>query len=199
MLRIWKYLLFSIVFITFPHGDILTWGGYTKIELTKPQLEEIIKEYVDTSYPKEVKEYDQKLQRIKEAKIDSVADVSFVDNNLMWQDTLKNKTSLLNQLESKRYCKELILAKRKDWRVPTYSELLTLTDYSKSSPAIISKVTHIVPNHYWSDTPKKMEKQQKEKTYWYVDFSSGGSDVANEMERKYIRCVRELSTKKDDY
>lgn len=199
MLKIWKYLLFNIVFTTFAFGDILTWGGYSKLDITKGKIEAIIKKHVDTTYPDRVENYNNNLAKIKESKIASVSNITFVKNNLMWQDTSKNTTLMLNQLESKRYCKALNLAKRKDWRVPTYLELLDLVDYSKSNPAIIQKVKYIASSNYWSDTQKLYKKKQKQKTYWYVDYSLGESGFANEMDKKYVRCVRKLSNKKDNY
>ncbi len=199
MLKIWKYLLCSIVCSSLSFGDILTWGGYTKMEISKNQVEEITKQYVDTTYSKKVKEYNQHLQKIKESKIKSVSNNTFVDDNLMWQDTKANETLLLNQLESKRYCKELVFAKRKDWRVPTYKELLMLVDYTKANPASIDKIKNIVPQDYWSDTQVKQTQEAEKKSFWFVNFSLGKSDIANEMEKKHIRCVRELSSKKDNY
>ena len=200
MLKIWKYLLFSIVFITTASGEVLlTWGGYSKLDITKNEVDAIIKNHIDTTYPEQVKEYNKKLATIKESKIQSVADITFVQKKLMWQDTPKNTTVMLNQLEFKRYCKGLNLAKRKDWRVPTYKELLELVDYSKANPATKEQVKHIAPSEYWSNTQKHLGKKQREKNYWYVDFSLGESNFGNEMEKRYIRCVRELSLKKDNY
>lgn len=199
MLKIWKYLLYSIVFVSYSYSDILTWGGYSKLDISKEKVDAIIKTYVDTTYPDKVKEYSSSLVQTKKQKLASVSDVSFVYEGLMWQDTLKNSTLYLNQLEAKIYCKNLKLAKRKDWRLPTYKELLKLVDYSNFNPAAIKKIKFIKPSTYWSDTQKVFKKQTKLKSYWFVDFTSGKSDFGNEMEKRYVRCVRELSSKKDNY
>lgn len=199
MLRIFKSLLFSVFFLTASYADILTWGGYTKIDITKNDAQAIIQNYVDKTYPKKVEEYNFKLAEIKKEKLDKVSDITFVHNTLMWQDTYENSKLTLNQLESKRYCKELVLAKRKNWRLPTYRELLELVDYKKAKPASIEVIKYIKSSQYWSDTQKLLKKKQKTKSYWYVDFLKGESGFSDELEMKKVRCVRELSLKKDDY
>ena len=199
MLKIWKYLLFNIVFTTFVLGDILTWGGYSKLDITKTKVDAIIKAHVDTKYPDKVKEYNQKLADMKQSKIDAVSDSTFIHGKLMWQDTSENTTLMLNQLESKIYCKGINLAKRKDWRVPTYLELLELVDYTKSNPASLEKIKYITPESYWSDTQKLDKKESRIKSFWYVDYLQGMSDIGSEMDKRNVRCVRELSPKKDDY
>jgi len=199
LLRVFKYLLFSILFVTSLYGDILTWGGYTKIDISKNEVNEIIKNYVDKTYPKKVAQYNKQLDQIKQKKLEAVSDKTFVHNNLMWQDITENKTLKLNQLKAKRYCKNLVLAKRKDWRVPSYKELLGLVDYTKIDSASISLIKNISGTSYWSDTQKHLKKKQKLRTYWFVEFLEGSSGFSNEMEMKNIRCVREISTKKDDY
>lgn len=199
MLKILKSLLFSFLFFTYSYGAILTWGGYTKIDITKNEVDDIIKTYIDKTYPKEVQKYNKQLSQVKQEKLDKVSNISFVHNNLMWQDTPKNSSLLLNQLEARRYCKKLVLAKRKDWRLPTYKELLELVDYTKVKPASFDFIQHINSSTYWSDTQKHLKKKERLKTYWFVDFTFGESDFSSEMELKNLRCVRQLSSKKDDY
>jgi len=199
LLKIRKYLLFSIVLLVTAKAEILTWGGYSKTKITKPQVENIIKEYVDNTYPKKVQEYNKHLEKIKQEKIKSVAKSTFVKGTLMWQDTQESTNILLNQLEAKRYCKGLILAKRKDWRLPTYKELLEIVEYTKANPATHKEIQHIDSTDYWSDTQKYLKKKQKLKTYWYVNYALGESGFSNEMEKKNFRCVRKLSSKKDEY
>jgi len=199
LLRVYKYLLFSVLFFTASYADILTWGGYTKVDITKNEVDKIIKNYVEKTYPKEVELYNNKLDKIKQEKLQKVAHITFVNNNLMWQDTKDNSSMFLNQLEARRYCKKLVLADRKDWRLPTYKELLELVDYTKSTPASIGIIKHIEPNSYWSNTQKQLKKKEKLKTYWSVDIARGQSDFHNEMKLKNFRCLRGLSPKKDDY
>lgn len=199
MLKLFQYLLFSVLFLNISYAQTLTWGGYTKLDITKNEVEGIIKNHVDKTYPKEVEIYNIQLAKIKQEKLVKVSHVSFVHKNLMWQDTLKNSSKILNQLEAKRYCKNLVLAKRKDWRLPSYKELLELVDYSKAEPASLEVIQHINGSHYWSDTQKQLKQEKKLKIYWYVDFLQGESGFSNEMKMKNLRCVRELSKKRDDY
>lgn len=199
MLKIYKYLLFSIILTSISYAQSLTWGGYTKLDISKKEANQIIKEYVDREYPEIVKEYEKELDVIKNEKIKNVSDTTFVYKNLMWQDTNINTTSKRKYLEAKKYCKYLVLAKRKDWRLPTYKELLEIVDYSKADPAIQNGFKYVNSLPYWSSTEKKEGKKSLKKSYWYVDFSIGSSDFTNELELNHFRCVRELSDKKDDY
>lgn len=116
----------------------------------------------------------------------------------MWQDQELNSSDKLNSLEFKVYCRKLRLAKRKDWRVPTYDELISLVDYTKSNPANIDKIKHIVPQKYWSSSVD-MANTKKKDFSWFVDFMYGTSGVESDLSRLHFRCVREISSKKGTY
>ncbi|MGB3751461.1 MAG: DUF1566 domain-containing protein [Arcobacteraceae bacterium] len=131
----------------------------------------------------------------KKEKITSVRDVAFVQDALMWQDDKDTKKLKLNRLELKFYCKDLTLAKRKDWRVPTYEEMITLIAFSKSNPASKDIVTKIESSQYWTSTVSVLEKDKN----WFVDFKYGKSDITSDLVQYNIRCVRDLSTKEGDY
>ena len=67
--------------------------------------------------------------------------------NLMWQ---KTPVTGKNWVEALGYCSELEYAGYSDWRVPNKNELLTLVDYSKSSPA--SSFPEMTSEEFWSST-----------------------------------------------
>jgi len=113
----------------------------------------------------------------------------------MWQDNEATVSKKLNILESKIYCQDLILANRKDWRVPFYEELLELVDYDKVNPASIDTIQYIKPTKYW--TLSKNIKQPTE--FWYVDFQEGITNFESKMVKNKIRCVREISKKAGEY
>ena len=183
------------MFITNSFAIEFQWGTPVQTNITKDKVEMVIKKYVDEKYPQKVKEYKQYLDNIKQTKIEKYADVTFVDDTLMWQDNQATISKQLNILEFKIYCRDLILANRKDWRVPSYDELLKLVDYQKHNPASKEKIEYIIPNKYWSGSSSLTTKDN----YFFVDFKDGTTNFTTEMQRYNIRCVREISKKDGEY
>jgi len=172
-----------------------SWGEIVKTDIDKKEVNSIIQNYVDKTYPKVVKNYHDALKKQKENMIKSVSNITFIDNNLMWQDSKVNVESKLNRLELKVYCRKLDFANRKDWRVPTVSEMLTLIDYTKNTPASISKVKYIIPLKYWTSSSSVLQNRKN----WFVDFDYGRSGVDSDLKRYNIRCVRDISTLEGEY
>ena len=96
----------------------------------------------------------------------SVSNITFINDGLMWQDTNVNVEQKLNRLELKVYCRKLDFANRKDWRVPVLSEMISLVDYNKITPASLDKIKYIIPLPYWTSSPSVLEKRKN----WFVDF-----------------------------
>jgi len=143
----------------------------------------------------EVEKY-HKLQKDKKEKLlEKYADKTFVHDGLMWQDMKINEEIKMNMIEQKIYCRDLVLADRKDWRLPTFYELLSLVKYDKSNPSSLEKIRYIKPASYLSSS----KDIQKKAYYWVVDFREGLTTTQSELERYYGRCVRTLSTKKGEY
>jgi hypothetical protein len=174
---------------------VVQWGDSTQISTSKAKVQELIKTYVDKNYPKKVEQYNQELKDLKSKKISSVDSVTFIDKNLMWQDDNNTVTLKFNSLESRIYCRKLRIASRKDWRVPKYSELATLIDYTKHNPANINGIQNIKPDKYWSVTKDTTDKLK----YWYVDFKYGQTATTAKSNRFYLRCVRDISKQKGKY
>lgn len=164
------------------------------MDITQDKIESIIKEYVDTNLPNEVEKYYQTLKEQKEAKLAKYADKTFVHNKLMWQDMPVNQTKQMSVAKLKVYCRGLGLANRKDWRAPTYYELLELIDYSRV-PSGVKGLQYVAKNPYWS-TSKDITKRGY---FWVVDFQEGLTDTQNSLDSYSIRCVRTLSTKRGEY
>lgn len=176
-------------------AQVISWGDTAETKLDKKQVDNLIKVYVDKNYPLKVKEYKKYLATIKQNKLQKVSDTTFVYHNLMWQDIEKNSTKKYNHLEARVYCRKLKLAHRKDWRIPTYEELLELVDYTKFNPSSVDGLRYIVPKKYWSSS---LDIKSKGKI-WFVDFLYGKSSTIDKSSKIYLRCVRTLSTKKGDY
>ena len=172
-----------------------TWGDTVKTDITKKEVDKIIQNYVNTKYPQKVKKYHFLLNEQKEKSIQEVNKITFIHDNLMWQDSNINNEMKLNRLELKVYCRKLDFANRKDWRVPLFSELITLIDYQKTMPASIDKINFIDSSKYWTSSVSKLEKNKN----WFVDFTDGTTGVDSDLTRHNIRCVRTVSTVEGKY
>ena len=171
------------------------WGTSVQTNITKDQVDMVIKKYVDEKYPQKVQEYKQYLDKIKQTKIEKYAQSTFVDDKFMWQDNQDTISKQLNILEFKIYCRDLVLANRKDWRIPTYDEVLKLIDYKKNNPASKEKIQYVLPNRYWSGS----SNVKTQNNYWYIDFKDGTTNFTTDMQKYNIRCVREISQKDGEY
>ncbi|HKU41569.1 MAG TPA: DUF1566 domain-containing protein [Polyangiales bacterium] len=88
--------------------------------------------------------------------------------------------------EAGSYCAELTLAAG-GWRLPTYKELLTLVDPTRTSPAIdTASFPSAASAAYWTASSYGGMTSHA----WYVDFSDGNSNYAGTGTKRYARCVR---------
>jgi len=172
-----------------------TWGDAAKTNIDQKDIDIIIKQYVDTAYPHKSEEYQIALKEQQEDKLKKIQNITFINENLMWQDTSVNKELKLNGLELKVYCRKLNFAKRKDWRVPTFTEMISLVDYSISMPASLDKIKYINSSRYWTSTVSSLEKDKN----WFIDFKYGNTETDSDLVRYNIRCVRDMSTKEGEY
>lgn len=172
-----------------------SWGEVVKTDISKDEVKNIIQEYVDERYPNKVSAYYNKLDEKKAAELNKIQNVVFVNNNLMWQDEAVNQEKKLNQLEFKFYCKNLELAQRRDWRTPTYDELLTLVNYERIDPAVNEQIKNIKPSKYWTSS-KSIHETNKN---WFIDFAYGTTNISSDLERYNIRCVRRMANKRGTY
>ena len=75
-------------------------------------------------------------------------------NNLVWQDNLKTigSDNKMNWINAKKYCQNLILNEKYSWYLPDITELKSIVDYEKSSPAINSSFVNVQNGNYWSSS-----------------------------------------------
>jgi len=109
----------------------------------------------------------------------------------MWQDTKDNISLKYTSLEAKLYCKNLHLASKHDWRLPTYSELLSLINYYRFEPATLNNLGYVETDKYWTISPSISDYSAN----WYVDFNYGQTGVDLRYNKHNVRCVRDISTK----
>ncbi len=84
-------------------------------------------------------------------------------------------------------CAELRLGGHDDWRLPTRTELLTLVDDTRCSPAIDTDAFPNTPNTwFWTSTAYAGDKDYA----WLVGFGNGGSSIGSRGSHGRARAVR---------
>jgi len=138
------------------------------------------------------KEKKKKIEKEKEEKktrfekMDTLNIIHDKKRDLMWQDNSAAETTRKTLEGAKKYCSDLSLDDYSDWRVPTYDELLTIVDYSRSNPAIIPVFKNVASHYYWSSS----ESVSRSSGAWFVGFHYGNTNNSNLSGKIYVRCVR---------
>ena len=78
--------------------------------------------------------------------------VSVTGKDLIWQDDSSVSTQSFQRDEAYNYCLSLTLDGQDDWRLPTLQEMFTLTDFSKSTPALDDVFVNSSSGYFWSST-----------------------------------------------
>jgi hypothetical protein len=104
---------------------------------------------------------------------------------LMWQQA--TAPSAFTFADAQTYCTNLALSTYRDWRLPTFIELVSLIDYSQGPPAISLAAFPGVPwVDYWSSTPFAGALTDAREVY----FSSGDTGHDAVLGTNYVRCAR---------
>lgn len=107
-------------------------------------------------------------------------------SNLMWQDDMDavyNRDTLEN---AQTLCKTLQTGGFKDWRLPTYDELIAIVDYSRHDPAINPAFQNNGTDFYWTSSQYGADPD----SIWVVRFSDGSTNKSYKTYENYVRCVR---------
>jgi len=190
-----KFFIYVFFIVNYSFSQEFIWGNASKIGLTNNEIELIIKQYVEKKYPKKVKEYHLYLKKLREQKLEAVKDLIFLKGDLVWQDDKKSVDILLNSLEAKNYCKNLSLATKNDWRLPTYNQLLTLVNYYRYEPAKIDGLKNIASERYWTSDTDASDISAN----WYVNFRYGQTGTILKFTKLHVKCVRDLSKVEGDF
>jgi len=127
-----------------------------------------------------------KVELIKKIKQQRSETVTIGD--IMWQDNIAAKSTILNFKDSKNYCKNLKIGYYDDWRLPTHTQLKSLVNN-------VNKIQNIAKWFYWSSYVRKDKK-----SVWGVNFEKENNIKKNAHTFKtytqYVRCVRDKKVSK---
>lgn len=136
--------------------------------------------------------------------IRNATDNTVTDNNLglMWQDDSDATTITKQWLTNANfasanytdtmgdtattYCESLSLGGNTDWRLPTTTELMTITNKGASNPAINPVFLNTNAERYWTSTFSTTASSKA----GYVYFYNGHNYSDDKNIAKYVRCVR---------
>lgn len=110
------------------------------------------------------------------------------DNNtgFVWQ---RNEDGILRSwFDATRYCEDLVIDNRSDWRLPNPQELIAIADYGRISPSIDTVVfPQASASDYWSNLgPDPIINGQEAVV---VNFSYGQYYVMDKYQTARVRCV----------
>ncbi len=93
-----------------------------------------------------------------------------------------------NWKNANKYCQNLVIGNKRDWRLPAIKELVSIVFYSKKSPAIYEYFTSsTADSEYWSST----QFTDTQSHIWYLNFRFGDLYFADKKMVFFTRCVRD--------
>jgi uncharacterized 2Fe-2S/4Fe-4S cluster protein (DUF4445 family) len=110
-------------------------------------------------------------------------------NAIYWQDTLFSEKSSEDWDDAIAYCEQLSLDGMKKWRLPTFSELLYIVDYTRSDPAIQAVFTYVNQGTYWTSVDFSATKSRA----WTIDFRTGKTYYSYKTTNHSVRCVKDIN------
>lgn len=113
-------------------------------------------------------------------------------NGIYWQDTQDAKYSAEDWDDAVLYCEELSLHGITHWRLPTFEELLSITDFTRHKPAILPVFSYVKQDSYWTSTEFSANKSRA----WTIDFSTGYSYYNYKRTNHAVRCVSDYEETK---
>ena len=124
----------------------------------------------------------------EEQKTDSI--VIDRPNAIYWQDNSFSQDSSEDWDDAVLYCDQLVLNGIAHWRLPTFRELLSIVDYTRSHPAINKIFYYVDEGTYWTST----DFSATEARAWTIDFRSGKTYYSYKTTNHAVRCVKDIKT-----
>jgi hypothetical protein len=116
--------------------------------------------------------------------------VSDESTGLVWEQQAPAETYVWGSANAagtaQNYCATLTVAGYRDWRLPTYIELSSLVDYSRTNPSINAAFLNTQYTGYWTSTPAAGPSGLA----WAVYFDNGAVGYNSLDNPYYARCVR---------
>jgi Protein of unknown function (DUF1566) len=103
---------------------------------------------------------------------------------LQWQRTQTDMS--FSWEDALAYCNNLVHDGHSDWRLPSRIELVSLIDYTRSSPAIDPIFLNVTGVAVWSATPWAGDPNNA----WVVYFNDGDTYYASMLNSCRVLCVR---------
>lgn len=106
---------------------------------------------------------------------------------LVWQD---DKTNQKTWKDAKKYCNNLEFAGYRNWRLPSYNELITIVDYDKYDPAIVPVFENISKGSYSTDNRVKNGSN----FIYGINFKTGRVEYSGDCNQCFqqVRCVANI-------
>ena len=110
------------------------------------------------------------------------------DNKIYWQDNQESMESSEDWDDAVAYCSNLSLDGMKEWRLPTFKELLSIVDFGRVHPAINKAFEFTNDDTYWSATGFALTSSRA----WIIDFRTGESYYSYTSTNHTVRCVKDM-------
>ena len=121
--------------------------------------------------------------------------ISDKKQHIYWQDSaIPKKKNTKDWEDAAAYCDILVLNGIENWRLPTFTELLSIVDYTHSEPAINPVFTHTGEGTYWTATGFSANRSRA----WTIDFRTGKTYYSYKTTNHAVRCVADFPTDKKD-
>lgn len=111
-------------------------------------------------------------------------------NHIYWQDNQESMESSEDWDDAVSYCSNLVLDGMKEWRLPTFQELLSIVDFGRVHPAINKAFEYTNDDTYWSATEFALTSARA----WIIDFRTGESFYSYTSTNHTVRCVKDMPT-----
>lgn len=109
-------------------------------------------------------------------------------NAIYWQDNISSQKSSEDWDDAVLYCDELVLNDVDHWRLPTFSELLSIVDYTRVHPAINPVFSFVKEGTYWTSTGFAPSSSRA----WTIDFRTGKTYYSYTTTNHAVRCVKDI-------
>ncbi len=115
--------------------------------------------------------------------------VTDTKNGLYWQDDSSSQKSSEDWNDAVLYCDRLVLNDITHWRLPTFKELFSLVDYTRTDPAIDVRFSFVKEGTYWTSTHFSPTRSRA----WTIDFRTGKTYYNYTTTNHAVRCVKEIA------